>query len=146
MSRPFQLSRPFKVWLYALFGVLFLSGALWWLADFAAQRRWANLEINSFKAWILRAHGASAMGFLFVWGALFPVHAYRAWRAGQNRFTGMSLMLWLAALTITGYGLYYFGGERLREWTSLIHTILGLASVAVLFIHIRQGHRTAASD
>jgi hypothetical protein len=29
-------------------------------------------------------------------------------------------------LTVTGYGLYYAGGESLRAWTSWIHLAVGI--------------------
>jgi hypothetical protein len=46
-------------------------------------------------------------------------------------------------LTITGYGLYYAGGERLRAWTSWIHLAVGLALPILLLIHIFVGRRHA---
>ena len=45
-------------------------------------------------------------------------------------------------LTITGYGLYYAGGERLRAWTSWIHLAVGLALPLLLILHIWLGKRT----
>ena len=50
-----------------------------------------------------------------------------------------------AVLTITGYGLYYAGGERLRAWTSWIHLAVGLALPILLLIHIFLGRRTRPS-
>ena len=48
-------------------------------------------------------------------------------------------------LTITGYGLYYAGGERLRAWTSWIHLAIGLA-LPLLLLHILLGKRTRPAD
>jgi hypothetical protein len=50
-----------------------------------------------------------------------------------------------AVLTITGYGLYYAGGERLRAWTSWIDLAVGLALPILLLIHIFLGRRTRPS-
>jgi hypothetical protein len=45
-------------------------------------------------------------------------------------------------LTITGYGLYYAGGESLRAWTSWIHLAVGLGMPLLLILHIWLGKRT----
>ena len=47
----------------------------------------------------------------------------------------------LAAMVLTGYALYYFGGEETRPWISKVHWIAGLASTAVLPIHVVLGRR-----
>ncbi len=46
-------------------------------------------------------------------------------------------------LTVTGYGLYYAGGESLRAWTSWIHLAVGLALPLLLILHIWLGKRTS---
>jgi hypothetical protein len=43
---------------------------------------------------------------------------------------------------VTGYGLYYAGGESLRAWTSWIHLAVGLALPLLLILHIWLGKRT----
>ena len=48
------------------------------------------------------------------------------------RCAGESLLAWLAALTATGYGLYYLGDEHLREWTAKAHDALGGLALVVL--------------
>ena len=45
-------------------------------------------------------------------------------------------------LTVTGYGLYYAGGESLRAWTSWIHLAVGLGLPLLLILHIWLGKRT----
>jgi len=49
-------------------------------------------------------------------------------------------------LTVTGYGLYYAGGEMLRAWTSWIHLGIGLALPILLLVHIFLGRRTRRSN
>jgi hypothetical protein len=48
-------------------------------------------------------------------------------------------------LSITGYGLYYAGGEMLHGWTSWIHLAVGLALPILLLIQIFLGMRTRPS-
>ena len=45
-------------------------------------------------------------------------------------------------LTVTGYGLYYAGGESLRAWTSWIHLAVGLALPLLLIAStfLARGH------
>jgi hypothetical protein len=142
--RSFKLTAAHKAWVYAASGILFITGCLWWFANQAADRGWPGADFATAKPWLLRAHGAAAMVFLFVWGSLTHVHVRRAWHARINRVTGVVLTAWLTLLTATGYGLYYFGNERLRDWTSVIHQGLGLVSAAILIWHVWQGHRAAA--
>jgi cation transport ATPase len=144
-KRPFQLTPRHKRWLYLIASVLFLSGTLWWLADIASERQWpgANLTHAS-KPFLLKIHGGFAMAFLFMLGTLWPNHIRRAWQAGQNRRSGVTLLAWLAALTATGYGLYYLGDEHLREWTAKAHDALGGLALVVLLAHVWLGRRSQA--
>ena len=69
---------------------------------------------------------------------------------GHVRFAGAWLEPWQGSLflrtfgilTVTGYGLYYAGGESLRAWTSCIHLAVGLALPLLLILHIWLGKRT----
>src|SRR4030095_13062442 len=97
------------------------------------------------KAWAMKIHGAAAMAILVLIGMLLIGHVRFAWRARRNRANGSVFLSALGILTITGYGLYYAGGERLRAWTSWIHLVVGLALPILLLIHIFLGRRTRAS-
>ena len=75
-------------------------------------------------------------------GMLLTGHVRFAWRARRNRGNGSLFLGAFAVLTITGYGLYYAGAERLRAWTSWIHLAVGLALPLLLILHIWLGKRT----
>jgi hypothetical protein len=96
----------------------------------------------SAKAWAMKVHGAAAMAVLVLIGMLLNEHVRLAWRAGRNRANGSVFLSAFAVLTITGYGLYYAGGERLRAWTSWIHLAIGLVLPILLLIHILLGKKT----
>ena len=137
-----QLSRWHKLTLYAVTGAVFLTGAVWaWLHWFARVEGEFGLEPHPAAAWLIRAHGAAAMAMLIVLGTLLPIHVKRGWQAGQNRLTGAGLLTVFALLTVSGYGLYYSGGENVRAFTSLAHTWIGLLLPAILAAHIVIGHR-----
>ena len=62
----------------------------------------------------MKIHGAAAMAILVIVGTLLTGHVRFAWRARRNRGNGSLFLGVFGILTITGYGLYYAGGESLR--------------------------------
>jgi hypothetical protein len=137
-----RLDRSFRYALYTAFAVLFVTGAGWLLAD---QMK----DTSSGEGWqlavayLLMAHGGTAMAALLLLGALFPLHVRRAWRARRNRLTGSTMVTFNAALILTAFGLYYFGSETLRPWASLLHTAVGLLLPILLLVHVVTGRRSA---
>jgi hypothetical protein len=73
---------------------------------------------------------------------LLAGHVRFTWRARLNGGNGSRFLSAFAILAITRYGLYYAGGERLRAWTSWLHTVVGLALPIFLMVHIWLGKRT----
>jgi hypothetical protein len=135
-----RLKRLQKYFLYAVLALLFLSGVAW--------AYWNYLTVSpgdfetSAKGLAMKIHGAGAMAVLVLIGMLLSGHVKFAWRARRNRANGSVFLSAFAVLTITGYGLYYAGGEGLRAWTSWIHLAVGLALPILLLIHIFLGRRT----
>jgi cation transport ATPase len=132
-----------KYFLYAVLVLLFLSGVAWTYWNYLAASA-GDFEISA-KTWAMKIHGAAAMAVLVLIGMLLTGHVRFAWRAHRNRANGSVFLSAFAILTITGYGLYYAGGERLRAWTSWIHFVVGLALPILLLIHIFLGRRTRHS-
>lgn len=126
--------------LYAVLSLLFLSGVAWAYWNYLIGSP-GDFEASA-KAWAIKIHGAAAMGILVLIGMLLSAHVRFAWRARRNRGNGSVFLSAFAVLTITGYGLYYVGGERLRAWTSWIHLTVGLALPILLLMHIFLGRRT----
>jgi hypothetical protein len=134
------LKRLQRYFLYAVLALIFLSGMAWayWNYLVAAS---GDFEMSA-KAWAMKVHGAAAMAVLVLVGMLLNAHVRFAWRARRNRANGSVFLSAFAFLTITGYGLYYAGGETLRTWTSWIHLAIGLVLPILLLIHIFLGRRT----
>jgi cytochrome bd-type quinol oxidase subunit 2 len=137
-----RLKRLQRYFLYAVLTLLFLSGVAW--AYWNYLRSPGDFETSA-KAWTMKIHGAAAMAILVLVGMLLTSHVRFAWRARRNRANGSIFLSAFAVLTITGYGLYYAGGERLRAWTSWIHLSVGLVLPILLLIHIFLGRRTRPS-
>jgi cation transport ATPase len=138
-----RLKRLQRYFLYAVLALLFLSGAAWAYWNYLAGS--PGDFGTSAKAWAMKIHGAVAMAILVLIGMLLSGHVRFAWRARRNRANGSVFLSAFAVLTITGYGLYYAGGEKLRAWTSWIHLAVGLALPILLLIHIFLGRRTRRS-
>jgi len=141
-SRPdsIRLKRLQRYFLYAVLALVFLSGVAWACWNYLVASP-GDFEISA-KAWAMKIHGAAAMAVLVLIGMLLNAHVRFAWRARRNRANGSVFLSAFGVLTITGYGLYYAGGERLRAWTSWIHLAIGLVLPILLLIHIFLGRRT----
>ena len=135
-----RLKPSFRFAIYAAFGVLFLTGAGWLVADW--QKDISTDEIwQQSVAYLLMVHGGAAMVTLLLLGALIPVHVMRAWRRRKNRISGSAMVTFNTVLIVTAFGLYYLGSETLRPWMSWIHIGAGF-SLSLLFpLHIFWGKR-----
>ena len=110
---------------YGVLALLFFSGAAWaYWNDLVSSP--GDFEVTA-KAWAMKLHGAAAMAILVLIGMLLTGHVRSAWRARRNRSNGSLFLGAFGILTITGYMLYYAGGEDWRAWTSWIHLTVGLA-------------------
>lgn len=84
----------------------------------------------------LKLHGAAGMLALVLFGSLLPSHMLRAWSQRRGRASGGTLAGLFALLSATGYGLYYVGGESLREWISFVHWVVGLGIPVLFTAHV----------
>jgi magnesium-transporting ATPase (P-type) len=134
------LKRLQRYLLYAVIALLFVSGAVWAHWNYLVPEP-GNFVLTA-KAWAMKIHGGAAMAILVLVGMLLTSHVRFAWRVRRNRGNGSLFLGAFGILTITGYGLYYAGGECLRAWTSWIHLAVGLALPLLLILHIWLGKRT----
>jgi hypothetical protein len=140
-----RLSKANRRWALGSGAVLLATGALWLVYHYLMRVHGELGETpHPLEHWWLRLHGAAAMVFLVVVGALIPIHMRRAWHQRRNRAMGIALCAVVLALGTTGYALYYFGGEEARSLISLVHWGLGLAAPAAVIYHIARGRHTSA--
>ena len=130
-----RLPASLRAVFYAFAGVLIASGLAWLGVHYAAAPGAPG------SALALEVHGGAAMAILFVAGIVAALHVPRSWRERRNRSSGIAVASLLALLTITGFLLYYAGGDRLRETASLVHWGVGLAAPVLLWLHTSLGHR-----
>ena len=126
--------------IYLAIGELMLSG-IWWLALHFFLRPAGEFgeSVHPLEPLTMKLHGAGAMVALFFLGSLMNNHIRRALKTGINLRTGWTLIVTLATLILSGYGLYYLAGEADRRAWSTVHWVFGLVLPAVLTLHIVLG-------
>jgi hypothetical protein len=136
-----RLAASLRYSLYGLVVALLASGIVWLAVHYfdvvsGDARAWTDLS--------MRVHGGAAMAVLVVVGITIALHVARAWREHKNRVSGLALAAVLLALTLTGYLLYYAGGDTARAAASAAHWIIGLCLPLLLAAHVYLG-RTASA-
>lgn len=126
--------------LYGLVTALTLTGAVWMIVHFTQPE---DAMPNAVEPWMMRIHGGAAMLFLFFAGTMLYGHMLGAWQRRRNRLSGGIASAVFVVLVLTGYGLYYFGGDQLRNVTEWLHWSIGLGAPLVVWWHIRRGRRLA---
>lgn len=138
--QPTNLPRWQELAVYASGAVLLITGIAWLVLD-----RWVRTEgefgpeHHPAEHWMLIAHAFGAYAFLVILGAMIPVHIPLGWNRQRNRVSGVTVLTVCAILSLTALGLYYLGEDVTRNWTSLIHWVVGFAAVPALLIHVVRG-------
>ena len=127
--------------LYLATIVLFATGGVWLIVRYGMRPAGDDMP-HPAEPWILRVHGFAVMVGLFIYGSLLRAHMLKAWALKRNRITGTCVATVLALLTMTGYMLYYVGGETSRPIISIAHWVIGLVIGALLPLHIWRGRRS----
>jgi hypothetical protein len=140
MPSALRLDERFRWGLYGVFSVLFVTGAVWLIAD-----AWKDSPSGDFwqglSASLLMIHGGAAMVALVLLGALIPIHVMRAWRSRRNRVAGAAMVAANVLFVATAFGLYYAGSDTRRPWISDLHIAVGLIFPALIVIHVVTGRR-----
>jgi hypothetical protein len=113
------------------FFTLFFSGIVWLILEFKNPEIFRDIMVYS-----LRLHGAASFGFLIVFGMVLSTHISFNWQVKKNRrISGIILTIFVTILILSGYLLYYLGGEEIRAFTSYLHWISGISCSAVFAVH-----------
>jgi hypothetical protein len=136
------LSPRREVLVYAILGVLWTSGVGWLVFHYFLRQAGDFGELpHPLEPWWLRLHGAAAFATLWLLGLLWAIHVVPGWKA-RRRSSGVVLGIVLAALVLSGYLLYYAGGDEMRTAIALVHWIVGAALPLFLLPHVLRGRRS----
>ena len=125
---------------YASILVLVLSGAAWLIArHFLRPASEFGESVHPFEPLAMKVHGAGAMAMLFFLGSLMNSHIRRAVKARRNLASGWAMIMTMAVLVMTGFGLYYLAGEASRPIWSTIHWVIGLVLAGLIVGHVLIG-------
>jgi len=131
-----RLPRPRRLGVYAVALGLWGSGVGWLVLRYGFRRVGEfGPEASPLEPWALKLHGAFAFASLWTLGLLWGAHIVNGWGAGRRRWSGSGLLGLLLFLSVTGYLLYYAGGDEVRAVVSPLHWITGLAIVAAFLLH-----------
>jgi len=132
-----RLNRAHEAWLYAVSALLVATGLLWLGFHYLVRGEGQFGPVaHPLESWWLKLHGAASFAWLFLLGSVALWHSWRAWRWRRNRLTGGIFAALNALLAITGYLLYYAGGEQVRSAASITHWTAGIGFPAVLVWHV----------
>ncbi len=91
----------------------------------------SQLRIN-----IAALHALLSYLFSILLGVLFPIHIRLEWRKKRKRNTGVSILIAIAFLIISGIGIYYISNDLLSLYSSLIHASIGLILMVIFLLHL----------
>jgi hypothetical protein len=132
--------------LYIVSALLWISGACWLYFSYFASGG-ADLSAPSrAPAFLPELHGAAAMAFLLVFGALLPQHLPNGWHQKRQRPSGLTLVVVCAILVLTGWGLYYVSDESSRPAARVTHSILGILLPLGMAAHVWRARRRSRLD
>jgi hypothetical protein len=142
------LTRRGKLAIYGVFGAVWGSGVLWLIFHYFLQAPGEfGVEANPIEHPLLMLHGAAAFAALLLGGWLWKAHVAPWWDSPNRRHSGVALIAFGAVLIVSGWLLYYAGGDTLRAWTALLHWSIGLALALPLLVHaLRSGRYRQSAD
>ena len=139
------LSRRRKFAVYAIIGATWGSGVAWLFFHYLLMRQGKfGPEPHPFETWSLALHGACAFAALWLGGLLWPTHIVPWWTGGERRSSGIVLIGMAGVLIVSGYLLYYAGGDGARGWIELLHWMVGLLLAIALLVHALRSSRYRA--
>ena len=140
-----RLSRTRRIALYVVGIGVWLSGVLWLAFHyFVVERGPFGSTESPMEPCSVTLHGAFAFAAIWLFGLLWGAHLPAGWSCGWRRRSGGLLAGLWGWLIVSGYLLYYAGGEEFRTAVSLAHWITGLTAPAAFAAH-RLKRRAAAA-
>jgi len=137
------MSTALRRGIYSVCALLWLSGCAWLVVHFAFP---VSTDFgpapNPWEPVILRVHGWSAVGGVFLLGWVTAGHISDRWWRSRNRVSGFSLAGFAVALVLSGYALYY-STDSFHDVAATLHEVLGVVAIALALTHWLRNRNTA---
>ena len=132
-----------RLTIYALTVLLVLSGLAWLaVAYLLAPPGEPTPAPHALSGPLLAVHGIVAYLAVFAYALVGHVHVRAGWRVPVLRPVAFWMLASIAALALTGLGLYY-AGERQFPYFRWTHVAAGALLPLLLYLHIKRGRREA---
>ena len=148
--RPPRLSGEQRLSVYVVGMGLWATGGLWLLLHYFFQLETPfGPTPHPLEFWSRAVHGAFGFAALWLFGMMWGTHVVEGWRSLRRRWSGAAMFAIFAWLVLSGYLLYYLGGEQTLSVTTVLHWSIGLLCPLPFMLHRFAGStakRVAASD
>ncbi len=132
---PLRLPKLRRWTVYYVSLACWTTGALWLIFRYFLRTEGKfGYKAHPLESWWLTLHAGFSFWVIWLFGLLWSIHIVRGWNANWRRWSGGFLTGFAFILTVTGVGLYYLP-QNWRAWSSLIHWIVGLATLGIFLIH-----------
>src|SRR5258706_15362997 len=99
-------------------GIIVSGVGLWWCQQFPNP---SEVFGSAWEVWWLELHSCCVPATLIAFGMILRSHVFKGFQLGRNRFSGSLLLLTIAWLTISGWGLYHTGDDWWRHFYHQTH-------------------------
>lgn len=133
------MSRALGLWFWASTILSTLSGVGFFIFKYLFTNDDPFSAINHpWQPWMLRAHVLSAPVFIFIMGIVVYSHVMPRYQSKTScgRKTGISNLVFLLVLGISGYLLPVFSSKSWHDSTAWLHIGLGFLFAACLASHL----------
>jgi hypothetical protein len=135
-GKSLKLGRTYRIVLYVSGWGIWLTGVLWVLYHYFMRVKGPfGFKSNPLEEVWLISHGGFAVAGTFLFGVLWRPHIVSGWDMHWRRWSGGGLAGVTLFLIVSGYAVYYIGGRQWLAWTSILHWGIGIATLALFFIH-----------
>jgi hypothetical protein len=94
---------------------------------------------------LLLAHGMLAILGTYVLGVVSARHVVARWMEGSRRLSGGTLAVLLAALSLSGFALFFVSDDLWQRLAKLVHEVLGVGITLFALQHWFVGRRVRSS-
>jgi len=131
--------------------LMWLTGVVWlWLHIFMQTDGTFGRAPHPNEPHALMLHGMVMTPMLLAAGGILFGHIGNGWRWKPKRVSGTTALAVFVVLSVTGFLLYYAGGDGVRDASKYVHWAVGVAAPLVIVWHMiiraRRKARAVSGD